>query len=93
MGCYTVPATAAIIHFFLRKKYSLNDRYHKMLNFLFLGGAIFGVVDHIWNGDLLAFSLSDVLLGVVITFVMWMTGLVIMLADKKGWKVKNLELS
>ena len=71
MGCYTIPAAAAIIHFFVRKsKPSLkNNKYHLWLNQLFLGGAIFGVVDHWWNGELLAFSARDMLLGVVITLV------------------------
>jgi FtsH-binding integral membrane protein len=80
MGCYTVPLTAAIIHFFARKKPTLkSNKYHLWLNQLFLGGALFGVVDHIWNGDLLKFSLSDLLLGFVITLVtvlVW-TGMVV----------------
>ena len=71
MGCYTIPAAAAIIHFFTRKKVpSLKgNKYHLWLNQLFLGGAIFGVVDHWWNRELFAFSLRDLLLGVVITLV------------------------
>ena len=48
MGCYTVPATAAIVHFFVRKKVSSlkADQYQSSLNQLLLGGAIFGVVEH-----------------------------------------------
>jgi hypothetical protein len=50
------------------------------LNLLFLmllGGAIFGVVDHAWNGELLnigADPVPDILLGVAITlttFAIW----------------------
>jgi uncharacterized membrane protein YoaK (UPF0700 family) len=71
MGCYTVPAAAAIIHFFTRKNNPRlrKSKHHLWLNQLFLGGAIFGVVDHWWNGELLAFSLRDLLLGAVITLV------------------------
>jgi hypothetical protein len=37
---------------------------------LLAGGALFGVVDHLWNGELFLFSgnlLSDLLLGATIT--------------------------
>ena len=72
MGCYTIPVAAAIIHFFARKKVpSFRGKKHLLLNQLFLGGAIFGVVDHWWNGELFAFSLRDLLLGVVITLVIF----------------------
>lgn len=42
-----------------------------------LGGAIFGIVDHLWNGELFLISeepMMDILLGVTITisiFVVW----------------------
>jgi hypothetical protein len=76
MGCYVIPATSAIVHFILRKKIpSLkSNTKHLWLNQLFLGAAIFGVVDHWWNGELLAFSLKDMLLGFIITMsiiVVW----------------------
>lgn len=67
MGCYTVPLLAAGIHYMMRRKNGWNDKYNKILNLLFVGGAIFGVVDHAWNQELFAFSFHDVLLGVVIT--------------------------
>ncbi|MBU1974806.1 MAG: hypothetical protein KKG59_00205, partial [Nanoarchaeota archaeon] len=47
------------------------------LNQLFLGGAIFGVVDHLWHGELFLLGekpLMDLALGVVITvaiFAVW----------------------
>ncbi len=84
MGCYTVPLIAAIAHFFMRKRdKKFQTANHKMLNLLFAGGAIFGVVDHAWNGELLAFSLQDMLLGFVITasiMVIW----TIMIAAQKS---------
>jgi hypothetical protein len=42
------------------------------LALLFYGGALFGVVDHLWNGELFLISeniISDLLLGVVITAI------------------------
>lgn len=71
MGCYTVPVAAAIIHYFIRKgKPGLwKNKNQRMLNLMFFGGAIFGVVDHWWNGELFAFSMRDMMLGVVITLV------------------------
>lgn len=69
MGCYTVPAAAAIIHFFLRKKNPawLRSQEHKWLNLMLGGAAIFGVVDHAWNRELFVFSVPDVMLGFTIT--------------------------
>jgi len=93
MGCYTVPAAAAIIHFFMRKKIpTLNTKHSLWLNQLYFGGGIFGVVDHIWNGELLLFSLSDVLLGFTITLaitIIW--GMVVALdnATSKTQKYKS----
>lgn len=76
MACYTVPTTAAIIHYFVRKKNPKLrlDKYHSRLNQMFLGGTLFGIIDHLWNKELLAFSLRDVLLGFIITLgivVVW----------------------
>lgn len=92
MGCYTIPVTAAIIHYFARKKPSLrNNKYHLWLNQLFLGGALFGVIDHIWNRELLAFSLSDVLLGFVITLGIVVIWSFMVVADTHS--VKNKAIS
>ena len=82
MGCYTVPLVAGIIHSVMRKRNGWNDKHHQLLNWLLWGGAVFGVVDHVWNGDLLSFSLSDVLLGVVITVSIFLIAGAVMLADK-----------
>ncbi|MFC1740938.1 hypothetical protein ACFL3V_00175 [Nanoarchaeota archaeon] len=69
MGCYVVPVAAAIIHHILRRKVKpwRHDRHHRWLNLLFGGAAIFGFVDHLWNGELLAFSAVDLMLGLMIT--------------------------
>ena len=83
MGCYAVPAAAAIIHYYMRKKNpNLQTKQHKWLNLLFIGGSIFGIVDHIWNGDLLSFSWSDILLGFVITATIMLSWGVMVYYDK-----------
>ena len=71
MGCYIIPAVSAIIHYFMRKKNPSLGQHHLWLNQLLLGGAIFGVVDHLWNGELLLFSISDLGLGALITTVIF----------------------
>jgi len=93
-----VPALAAIIHFFMRKKIPSfrNDKYHRLLNQLLLGGAVFGVVDHLWNGEIFLFGdklLLDLLLGVTITVVIFLVAGVMMIFDnaseKKHFKTEN----
>ena len=76
MGCYLIPTVAAIALYFFRRqnprlKFSLD---HMWLNILLAGGAIFGLVDHIWNRELLSFSWGDLALGAFITltlFAVW----------------------
>ena len=66
--CYTVPLTAALITQLLNRHWqSSRGRY---LNLMLYGGAIFGLIDHAWNGELLTAPQnlsSDLLLGAVIT--------------------------
>ena len=73
--CYTVPIVAGAITtalWSMKKTQSL-----KSLNLLLYGAAIFGFIDHLWNGELFYISnnvAKDLLLGVVITlavFVVW----------------------
>ena len=83
MGCYTVPTAAAIIHYFMRKKNpSMRTKHHKWLNLLFLGGTIFGIVDHAINGELLAFSWRDLGLGVIITLTILVVWKIMAIADR-----------
>lgn len=66
--CYIVPAAAAVVTTFIKKK----TQKVWWLTLMFYGGAIFGIVDHLWNGELFLVSsdwVKDVLLGVVITAV------------------------
>ena len=76
MGCYVVPLIATVAHYSLRKKKpSLNTPNARVLNTLFLGASVFGIVDHAWNGELLFRGENlflDLLLGFTITAVIFL---------------------
>ena len=66
--CYLGPTTAAIVTTFIWKGKKTSVLFWLML--MFYGGALFGVIDHLWNGELFLVSkdwIKDVSLGVVIT--------------------------
>lgn len=72
MVCYVVPAIAAVVQYAARKNIlSLKASIHQLwLSFLLIGGTVFGIVDHLWNGELFFIGpniSSDLLLGVMIT--------------------------
>ena len=79
MVCYAVPTVAAIVHGIIRKKKISwkGNMQHLWLNLLLAGGAIFGLVDHWWNGELFYIGdnvVLDLLLGVAITvsiYIVW----------------------
>lgn len=89
MGCYTVPLVAALIHYGLRKQNSkrFDTQNSRVLNLLFAGGAIFGVVDHAVNGELLVFSVRDLLLGLVITASIVVVGAILALKNPNNHQV------
>jgi len=98
MGCYAVPAAAAIIHHFIRKKVpSIRENaYHRWLNLLFIGGAIFGIVDHLWNGELFMIGdkiLLDLALGATITLVIMLAWKFIVIYDKFSKKTTDKALN
>ena len=65
--CYAVPAAGAVITTAIWSKTKSVKVW--WLNMLLWGGAIFGVIDHLWNGELFLISkniISDLMLGVVI---------------------------
>lgn len=66
--CYVGPLSGAIVTSFLwRATKSVRIFW---LNLLFWGGALFGVIDHLLNGELFLVSENigwDLLLGVIIT--------------------------
>jgi drug/metabolite transporter (DMT)-like permease len=74
MVCYVIPTSAAamiLAHRFFGKK---KDIPGHQLSLLLGGGAIFGIVDHWWNGQLTLIGPNiahDILLGLVITVVIY----------------------
>jgi hypothetical protein len=66
--CYLGPTTAAIVTTFIWKSKKTSKLFWLML--MFYGGSLFGVIDHLWNGELLLVSkewIKDLSLGSVIT--------------------------
>ena len=87
MVCYIVPAAAAIVHYGLRRNILgwSTSIHHFWLSLLLAGGAIFGVVDHLWNGELFMIGkepLIDIMLGVTITVVIFIAWAVIVTLNK-----------
>jgi len=69
MVCYVLPTLAAAMIYAHRKKDGRTDDEGRQLNLLLSGGAVFGLVDHAWNGQLFWSPNvgSDLMLGVLIT--------------------------
>jgi len=68
--CYVAPVMGAVITSALWSKTKSVKVW--WLTLLFGGGALFGVIDHLWNGELFLISeniVSDLLLGVAIVAV------------------------
>jgi len=92
MVCFVVPTIAAIVHGVMRKSITSwkGNTYHLWLSFLLSGAAIFGLIDHWWNGELFLIGENitmDVMLGITITiatFIIW--GVVTTLDKSKAKK-------
>ena len=94
MVCYAVPAAAAIVHYIMRRNMKgwKEDVHQLWLNLLLIGGAIFGVVDHLWNGEIFLIGdnlVLDLMLGVTITTVIVLIWEALVIMDRKA----SLELS
>jgi ribonucleotide monophosphatase NagD (HAD superfamily) len=91
MVCYIVPSAAAIIHSYMRRRIPnwKNNIYQKGLTLLLSGGAIFGIVDHAWNGELLMVGeniVSDIMLGITITLTILVSWGIMVALDKSSVK-------
>jgi len=65
--CYAVPLAGAVLTSLVWRRRRKAEVW--WLALLFYGGALFGLVDHLWNGELFLISentASDLFLGVVI---------------------------
>jgi len=83
--CYTVPTTAAILTTFIWRSKKTVSLFWLML--MFYGGALFGVIDHLWNGELFLVSkdwLKDLSLGVVITVAIVLTWEIVLFLAKRN---------
>lgn len=82
--CYLGPVTAAIITTFIWKSKKAIKLFWLML--MFYGGALFGVIDHLWNKELFLVSenwVKDAMLGVVITAGIILTWKVVIFLVKR----------
>lgn len=68
--CYAVPVIGAVVTSAVWGRTKSVKIW--WLNLLFWGGALFGVIDHLWNGELFLISenvVGDLMLGVTISGV------------------------
>ncbi len=89
MVCYAVPLAAAVIS---SKVWRAQDRGPSgwWLNLLLYGGVIFGLVDHLWWGELFLLGptpVCDILCGVAITATIFASWKVTILAAKANPKL------
>ncbi|MDD5110890.1 MAG: hypothetical protein PHI63_06820 [Patescibacteria group bacterium] len=67
--CYSVPVVATLVAALMRRR-KPDSGDLRTLTIMLLGGSLFGIVDHGWNGELLLISknwVPDLLLGATIT--------------------------
>lgn len=91
MVCFVVPTIAAITHGVMRKNITSwkDNTHHLWLNLLLIGGAIFGLVDHWWNGELFLIGenvLMDLMLGITITMAIVIIWAVLVIVDRSKMK-------
>ncbi|MFH1055004.1 MAG: hypothetical protein V1744_02795 [Candidatus Altiarchaeota archaeon] len=70
MVCYAVPAVVAALSIVYRRRYGFHGKHAQWFTMLFSGGSVFGIVDHLWNGELFLIGpnlVGDLLLGLAIT--------------------------
>lgn len=82
--CYLGPTTAAILTTFIWKSKKTLRLFWLML--MFYGGTLFGVIDHLWNGELFLISkewMKDLSLGLVITAGISLAWVVIIFLAKR----------
>lgn len=75
MVCYVIPLIASLVgtlrRMSLKRRHPKNSYTHSFwLNIMLLGGALFGVIDHLWHGELFLIGqnwMFDLALGSTIT--------------------------
>jgi uncharacterized membrane protein (UPF0182 family) len=85
--CYVISLVAAI---FVSVIWSKTRSYQLWwLNLMLWGGAMFGVIDHLWNGEIFVVSsnpVRDLMLGVIITLLIVAFWLVLVIAKGNSFK-------
>jgi hypothetical protein len=77
MVCYIIPLATGLVTAARRKALHRKDNEGFWLSLMFAGASVFGVIDHLWNGELFLIGpniVSDLALGAVITtgvFASW----------------------
>ena len=88
--CYAIPTVGAVVTSAIWSKTKSVKVW--WLNMLLWGGAIFGVIDHLWNGELFLISkniVSDLMLGVVITAVIFVGWSITVVMSKSNTALAN----
>ena len=91
--CYIAPVIGAVVTTAAWRKTKSVKLW--WLTLMFYGSALFGVTDHLWNGELFLISeniASDLLLGmtiVAITLTVW--GAIVITGCKRGQECLNLK--
>ncbi len=70
MACWTVPLIATLLTYIGRHTSHSKDIHGFWLNIMLLGGTVFGVIDHLWYGELFIIGANwamDLALGGAIT--------------------------
>lgn len=83
--CYSIPLIASAVSTCVWKKKKKDPKIWR-LNLMLYGASIFGVIDHLWNGELFFISdnvAKDLLLGVVITAAIFTGWIVSIKREKK----------
>lgn len=83
--CYVVPLMAGAVSTVVWKKNKTVQMW--WLALMFYGSSLFGVIDHLWNGELFFVSkvwLKDLALGFVITAAILLAWKVILVVSEKN---------
>ena len=87
MVCYAVPTIGVLaVYLFRTLRTGWRDNIHLYwLNILLIGGAVFGLVDHAWNGELFLIGkniILDIALGITITGAIIIAWMVLVVLDR-----------
>jgi len=88
--CYTIPMAGAVVTSVAWAR-TKNIKIW-WLNLMLYGGALFGVIDHLWNRELFLISeniVGDLLLGVAITAAIFLSWILLLAFSKASPALAN----